>query len=120
MDREGVVRLTFKNGIFRFALPFFLAAPCWASGPATVNVVIQDYRFEPSEIKIAVGDTVRWINQEKRTSHSVVLPASLGGESERFFPNETWEYRFDAAGTYPYQCGPHPEMRGTIIVVPAL
>lgn len=108
-----------KSWFLRFAVPFFLTAPCWASGSAMVDVVIQNYRFEPSEIKIVVGDTVRWINREKRTSHSVVLPASMGGESERFFPNETWEHRFDTAGTYPYQCGPHPEMSGTIIVAPA-
>lgn len=50
------MRLSFKNGIFRFALPFFLAAPCWASGPATVDVVIQDYRFEPSVVDVNYPD----------------------------------------------------------------
>ena len=36
---------------------------------------------------IKAGGTVIWVNKEKRTSHSVVLPAAQGGESERFFPH---------------------------------
>ena len=82
----------------------------------TVEVVIQDYRFQPQELQIKVGDTVKWINKEKRTSHSVVLPVDQGGESERFFPDESWQRRFDAPGRYTYRCGPHPEMSGVIDV----
>lgn len=86
-------------------------------GQQTVEVVIQNYRFQPQELQIKAGDTVKWINKEKRTSHSVVLPVDQGGESERFFPDESWQRRFDAPGRYPYRCGPHPEMTGVIDVV---
>jgi plastocyanin len=38
-------------------------------------------------------------------------------ESERMFPEDTWSRTFDTAGSYPYRCGPHPEMEGKIDVV---
>jgi plastocyanin len=55
----------------------------------TVEVSIQDYRFTPQEARIKAGDTVKWINREKRTSHSVLFPAENGLESERLFPAGT-------------------------------
>lgn len=88
------------------------------SAQQTVDVTIQNYRFEPAEVRVRVGDTVRWTNQEKRTSHSVLFSPEQGGESERFFPQETWQRRFDAPGKYPYSCGPHPEMKGMVEVLP--
>ena len=38
-------------------------------------------------------------------------------ESERLFPDESWQREFTQAGRYPYTCGPHPEMKGVVIVV---
>lgn len=100
------------------ALAFFVAAISLpVSAQQTVEVVIQNYRFEPAEVRVRVGDTVRWTNQEKRTSHSVLFSSEQGGESERFFPQESWQRRFDAPGKYPYSCGPHPEMKGVVVVV---
>lgn len=85
-----------------------------AYGQETVDVRIESYRFTPAEISIRAGDSVRWTNHEKRTSHSVILPGVP--ESERMFPDENWTYRFDKAGRYEYRCGPHPEMIGVILV----
>ena len=99
------------------ALVFSLATILPSSAQQTVEVVIQNYRFEPAEVRIRAGDTVRWINREKRTSHSVLFASEQGGESERFFPQESWERRFDAPGTYSYSCGPHPEMKGVVVVM---
>lgn len=81
-----------------------------------VEVLIEGYKYVPAEISIKVGDSVRWTNQEKRTSHSVVFPAEGGLESERMFPDESWQRRFDKPGRYAYHCGPHPEMEGVVVV----
>lgn len=78
-------------------------------------VDISNYQFQPRMLQIKVGDTVRWVNREKRTSHSILFPA-LSLESERLFPDESWTRRFDVVGSYPYRCGPHPEMFGQIEV----
>ena len=89
-----------------------------ASAPsgAEAAVEMRDYAFHPPVLAVRAGTTVRWANAEKRTSHSVVLEAPVGLEGERLFPGESWSYRFDAPGRYPYHCGPHPEMRGRIDV----
>lgn len=86
----------------------------WAQ--QTHEVAIRDYKFEPATLHIKVGDTVRWVNNEKRTSHSVLFLGTVGLESDRLFPGESWQRVFDKPGTYPYSCGPHPEMRGTVVV----
>ena len=82
----------------------------------TVEVTIQEYRFAPQELRIKAGDTVKWINREKRTSHSVLFPAENGLESERLFPQESWQRTFAQPGTYNYRCGPHEEMKGIVVV----
>lgn len=79
------------------------------------EIAVEKYMFTPSELTIRKGETVTWINREKRVSHSVVFLGS-GEESERFFPDERWSRRFDTPGRYEYRCGPHPEMLGTIVV----
>ena len=82
----------------------------------TVEISIEKYTFTPQEVSIRVGDSVKWVNHEKRTSHSVVFPQEGGRESERLFPDESWQRRFAEPGRYPYHCGPHPEMKGLVVV----
>ncbi len=81
-----------------------------------VEVGIANYKFDPAEVHIKVGDRVRWVNREKRTSHSVVFTEEGGRESDRMFPDESWERTFVSPGRYPYSCGPHPEMKGIVVV----
>lgn len=77
-------------------------------------VTIRDSMFTPEVLHIKVGDTVRWENHEKRTSHSVLFKEPTSYESERMFPGEHYSQRFDKPGRVVYSCGPHPEMRGII------
>lgn len=94
------------------------SAPASAVGGPVVEVTILDYRFNPPQLSIKAGTTVRWLNHEKRTTHSVLFTGAGGFESERFFPGESWQRRFDTPGRYEYTCGPHPEMKGLIDVQP--
>ncbi|MBK7900708.1 MAG: cupredoxin domain-containing protein [Azonexus sp.] len=96
--------------------PVILALVALSAAAETVTVEIQNYSYIPAEVRIRIGDTVRWINKEKRTSHSILFPAEGGLESERIFPEETWQRSFPKAGSYPYTCGPHPEMKGLVVV----
>jgi plastocyanin len=88
----------------------------WTLAQQVVEVSIQDYRFTPQEVRIKAGDTVKWINREKRTSHSVLFPAENGLESERLFPQEQWQRVFGQPGRHEYRCGPHEEMKGVVLV----
>jgi len=80
-------------------------------------VIIKDYKFIPQEIIIKKGQTLRWENQEKRQYHSVWFEALGEEEPEDYlFPEDTYERQFNQAGKFPYRCGPHPEMLGTVVV----
>lgn len=81
-----------------------------------VEVRIENYKFIPPELTVKAGTTVRWINAEKRTSHSILWLGAQPAESDRPFPGDTYERRFDKPGTYAYTCGPHPEMKGVVVV----
>lgn len=85
-------------------------------GQPVVEVGIEKEQFIPRHLKVKRGTTVRWVNNEKRTSHSVWFQQAGLPESERLLPQDSWERRFDVAGTYPYVCGPHPEMTGVVEV----
>lgn len=94
----------------------FWGVPCQAGEVAEVS--IEKMQFVPQLLKIRAGTTVTWINNEKRNNHSVFFEKEGLPESERFFPGESWQRTFDKPGVYPYVCGPHPEMTGTVEVEP--
>ena len=83
----------------------------------TVIIEIKDDTYgDGNPVTVKVGDTVKWLNVEKRQYHSVWFEAEGLPEPDYIFPEETWERTFDKPGTYHYRCEPHEEMFGTIIV----
>lgn len=84
-------------------------------------VTMYKYKFCPAQITVPVGTTVRWVNVDKRTSHSVMVKNSGVPESDRAFPEETIEFTFLEPGPQDYICGPHWEsddMIGMVTVAP--
>ncbi|MDE9451590.1 copper-binding protein [Aliiroseovarius sp. Z3] len=78
-------------------------------------VKMYKYNFCPGELVVPVGTTVRWVNVDKRTSHSVILPNEP--ESDRAFPEESVEFTFLTEGDQEYLCGPHWETQKMIGMV---
>ena len=80
-------------------------------------VIIEKYKFIPQEITIKRNQTLRWENHEKRQYHSVWFEA-LGEEepADYLFPDDSYEREFKETGSFPYRCGPHPEMTGIVHV----
>ncbi len=94
---------------------YLLITPsAWAE---TVEVGIQKMRFLPEDITIHTGDTVRWVNQEKRQYHSIWFESLGEEEGDYFFPDEYVERTFNEAGVFDYRCGPHPKMLGRVTVI---
>ena len=69
-------------------------------------------------LTVKAGETVKWTNDEKRASHSIWFKAERLPESERMLNGDSWSRKFDKPGSYPYTCGPHPEMKGVVEVLP--
>jgi plastocyanin len=88
---------------------------CTGAQPANV-VRIVDFGFSPSQLNVAKGTTVTFVNcsasstQHSSTSNNAVWDSGL---LSRF---ATFEKTFDAAGSFPYHCTPHPFMAGTVTV----
>lgn len=95
-----------------------LSLPAYAGGSEQALVTIKDFKFIPQHINIKRGDTLRWENQEKRQYHSVWFEA-LGEEepADYLFPDDSYKREFNETGTFPYRCGPHPKMTGTVKVI---
>lgn len=104
-----------RTGLTGILLTLLAALPLQARAD-TVEIIIRDYKYQPAELTIPTGTTVKWTNDEKRVSHSILFTGQDGFESERIFPGESWERHFDKPGSYPFSCGPHPEMQGVITV----
>jgi plastocyanin len=81
--------------------------------------------YLPSPVSIDVGTTVKWRNDDS-TPHTVTSGAN-GQPDGRFdsspnfnpllAPRQTYTHTFQQEGNFPYYCGLHPNMVGTVIVV---
>lgn len=98
-------------------------------GPVTWDVEVRDNSFEPAELTIQVGDTVRWTHVGSN-GHSVT--SDDDGEAFDSHPDcnpmvplvncmangdDPFEYMFDSVGEIGYECKVHSSMTGTAIVV---
>jgi len=81
------------------------------------EVTIKDYKYMEKDLKVKVGTTVRWTNEDS-VPHSVTGDdiEKSGLDSENFGQGETFEYTFDKAGEFSYFCKPHPYMKGSVTV----
>ncbi|MEX1187382.1 MAG: cupredoxin family copper-binding protein [Gemmatimonadaceae bacterium] len=101
--------------IFRRSAPTPQPAAELAEG-ATVRVNIKDLAFSPATLRIKVGQTVEWVNGDP-LAHTVTADDKSWGSG---FVNQggRFTYRFTQAGSFPYHCEPHPQMKATVVVEP--
>ena len=104
------------------------------ASPAGEEVVAVGLKFEPADLTVKAGTTVRWTNGEA-ISHTVTSGAwgevnedtGLRGTqtADGMFDHalapkgsdgDTFEFTFDEPGEYQYYCVPHLGMFGTITV----
>jgi plastocyanin len=99
-----------------FMLAIFVHT-AFAGGDEGPIVVIKDFKFIPQQITIKKGQILRWENREKRQYHSVWFEMLDEEEPEDYlFPDDSYEREFTQTGSFPYRCGPHPEMTGIVLV----
>ena len=95
----------------------FLALPAWAVDVqmgANGNLV-----FDPAEVTISAGDSVRFINN-MLPPHNVIVEnhPELSHEGLAMLPGEDFTIDFPEPGDYTYWCAPHKGagMIGTVHV----
>ncbi len=90
------------------------AAPNRLSDKHTTTVNIKGMKFDPETVKIAVGDTIQWINDDDRDHTVTAKDGSF--KSEKLGNGESFEFKFKKAGKYAYGCSYHPRMKGVVVV----
>jgi plastocyanin len=85
-----------------------------------------DKAFLPNPLKIKVGTTVTWTNDDNNL-HTVTSGApSAANAGEAFdsgltaliMPAKTYSHKFTNAGEFSYFCRVHPTMIGKLVVIP--
>ncbi len=89
-------------------------APATTAGSGVMTVSIVDFAFDAPTLEIPVGTTVEWVNNDS-FAHTVVAN-DQSFMSERLEAGDTFTFTFTTAGEFPYVCGIHPSMMGTIVV----
>jgi plastocyanin len=80
------------------------------------TVLIQNFAFDPSNITIRAGDTVRWVNKDS-VAHTVTFSKDSGlASSAPLSWDQEYAVKIFIPGVYNYSCSIHPEMQGTIVV----
>jgi amicyanin len=101
-------------------LAVLASTPCLAqdasnAGAGPVATVSMDHNtFTPSEITVAPGTTVTWVNTEAMP-HTVV-DLNKGFRSKTLVKDATFSFTFTTPGDYSYLCSIHPNMKGKVIV----
>lgn len=79
------------------------------------TVLMYKYRFCPATVTIKAGEKLRYINVDKRTSHSVWLKDAGQPESERVFGEGVVDIDTRLPnGEHQVLCGPHWQSDGMI------
>jgi plastocyanin len=97
--------------------PAAAASPTNQSGPRTQAIQVGDIFFSPGEVTVAAGTIVTW-NWSGSLPHSVV--GTFNGQqisSPTHTGSGSFEFTFNQAGRFIYQCGIHgASMSGSITV----
>lgn len=76
----------------------------------------RSYLFQPASIKVSVGTTVTWTNNDQFT-HDVELMTPEHQRLPDMKPGQKSSITFSHAGSYHYQCHYHPQnMKGDVVV----
>jgi len=83
--------------------------------PATYQVGIGDFHFQPMQLVVPAGATVTWTNHDEEP-HVVTSAGGQFKSSPALDTDDHYSAVFTKPGTYAYYCSIHPQMTGTIVV----
>ena len=92
------------------------APPSGSAAPTTgtATIEIAEFAFGPQELTVQAGTVVTWANEDG-VGHSI-KSGDGSFDSPDFGQGETFSFTFNEPGTFPYVCGIHDSMTGTVVV----
>src|SRR5918997_7054698 len=98
-------------------VPAQTTQPAESTAPApnsTTTVDISNHAFNPAQLNVAPGTTVRFVNNDPEphtaTADNGVFDTGI------LQPGSSFEVLLDGSGTVTYHCELHPHMQGSIVV----
>jgi len=85
--------------------------------PVESNAVsIRGFAFNAPDIKIKIGSTVTWTNDDNVTHTVNEIDGKTGPNSGNLSPGSTYKFNYNSTGTFHYHCNIHEDMLGTVTV----
>jgi plastocyanin len=104
---------TLNRRDFGVAVVAAILLPATTARADDMEVHIDNFVFQPAELKIKLGTTVTWTNRDD-IPHTVVSAGKF--RSKPMDTDNTFSFTFISAGDYKYFCSLHPHMSGMIKV----
>ena len=122
----NISSFTKKLGLAIASLLFVVSTFFMTAAPASAETVVVKMGsdkgqlvFEPKDVTIKVGDTVKWVNN-KAFPHNIIFDGheELSHKKLAQKPKAELESTFNEAGEFSYYCSPHrgAGMVGKVIV----
>jgi plastocyanin len=80
----------------------------------TKEVAISNFAFKPAHVKVKVGHTVTFVNDDDVAHTATASDGTF--DSKTLEQGATFIFKAKRAGTISYVCSFHPNMTGTIVV----
>jgi len=90
-------------------------APADKPGTAGAAVEISGFAFHPDNIRVKVGDTITFTNEDS-AAHTATATEGATFDSGALEQGKSFSYTAKKAGTIKFVCDFHPSMTGTITV----
>jgi plastocyanin len=89
-----------------------IAAPAPVANAGGVGIA--DFKFGPAEVRVPVGGSVKWTNNDSQ-QHTATSSAGAF-DAGAIQPGASATVEFATAGSFTYICSFHPFMTGTVVV----
>lgn len=112
------VRRAWARALFPLVATLSAAAPIFAVTPARAvdqNVGILNFAYQPADVSVGLNERVTWFNQSA-DPHTVTSDTGVFDSGSLAPYGGGYQVMFQRAGTFPYHCAFHPQMRGVVRV----
>lgn len=86
-----------------------------AEPPVVHEIEIRSFQFDPKNVEVRIGDTIRWINKDL-APHTATAD-EFGWDTETLERNETASIEVTEGMETSYFCVFHPHMKGRIVII---
>jgi plastocyanin len=85
-----------------------------ATSPNTITITGMSF---PAYTTVKTGTTVTWVNKDAM-AHTVTSDDGTSFDSGSLNPGDSFSFVANTAGSFPYHCNFHANMKGTLVVTP--